>query len=508
MRNSSKLIVDSSQFRKREKLALGRDEARVKDGLRSFGAAPQDDIDEERWLPGSLRDVADVREARTEETVGHSGRDDRFGWMEGARQALRAEAHSERARNNPRADRLRRRSLHDPTQEHSQEWLCYEGMGETRGRWHKSQRYMVLALVAMLWLVPCCGVVRGQNLDKPVINIDEEVTAFSYAADGRIAYSVRRMYKAKKYELQRDDIWMMEPGGKRRKLFNGEKFTPGDKPFTYQVESFTWSPNGKILAVQLFTTSVDVESGRTEDARALLFVDDNGRELRPSGKEPLVMEAEHPLWLRDNATVIMMKEEVAPREMFSMQYLYMSSGPGQKAFEGRTFRDAARISGSNSAIAVERDRNMDGPPRLQRLELLAQDDKELATLDAFVGGLSVSPSGTKAAYYLDNEVLEIRDLESPNKVARMRVGLGVLQWNADETRIYLKRTIEKKSADLVSVAVPPLVAYKAGQTIPVMEPTPNILLHGLTVREFGLSPDGRFLAVVLPGKRNLQIFGF
>jgi hypothetical protein len=316
------------------------------------------------------------------------------------------------------------------------------------------------------------------------------------------------MYKAKKYELQRDDIYLMDAGGKRRRLFNGEKFTVGDKPFTYQVESFTWSPNGKILAVQLFTTSVDIDSGRTDDQRALLFVDDNGRELHPAGKEPLVMGAENPLWLRDNSTVVVMKEEVTPRELFSLQYLYMSTGPADKVFEGRTFRDAARISGSNAAIAVERDRNMDGPPRLQRLELLAQDDKELATLDAFVGGLSVSPSGTKVAYYLDKEVLEIRDLESPSKVARVRIGLGVLQWNADETRIYLKRTIEKKSADLVSFSVPPLVAYKTGQQVPVAEPVPNVLLHGLTVREFGISPDGKYLAIVLPGKRNLQVFGF
>jgi hypothetical protein len=369
-----------------------------------------------------------------------------------------------------------------------------------------SRFWLLFVLALMLLLFPIA--LRAQNLDKPVREVDEEVTAFSYAPDGRIVFSVRKMYKAKKYELQRDDIYLMDAGGKRRRLFNGEKFTVGDKPFTYQVESFTWSPNGKILAVQLFTTSVDIDSGRTDDQRALLFVDDNGRELHPAGKEPLVMGAENPLWLRDNSTVVVMKEEVTPRELFSLQYLYMSTGPADKVFEGRTFRDAARISGSNAAIAVERDRNMDGPPRLQRLELLAQDDKELATLDAFVGGLSVSPSGTKVAYYLDKEVLEIRDLESPSKVARVRIGLGVLQWNADETRIYLKRTIEKKSADLVSFSVPPLVAYKTGQQVPVAEPVPNVLLHGLTVREFGISPDGKYLAIVLPGKRNLQVFGF
>ena len=365
--------------------------------------------------------------------------------------------------------------------------------------------FVLLALAALLvnslplW---------AQKFDKPVLNIDEEVTAFAYAADGRVAFSVRKLYKAKKYDLQRDDIYMMDTGGKRRKLFSGEKVTLEDKPFTYQVESFTWSPNGKVLAIQLFTTSVDLEDGHTEDAKALLLVDDQGHDIKPNGKSPLVMNAEQPLWLRDNATLVYMSEEVTPRALFSMQYLNIGSGPAGKVFEGRTFADAVRISGSNSAIAIERDRNQDGPPRLQRLELLAQDDKELATLDGFAGGLSISPSGTKAAYYIDNEVLEIRDLAAPARVARMRIGLGVLQWNAEETRVYLKRTIEKKSADLVSIAVPPLVAHKAGEAILVDEPTPQFLLHGLTIREFGLSPDGRFLGIVLPGKRNLQVFAF
>jgi hypothetical protein len=230
--------------------------------------------------------------------------------------------------------------------------------------------------------------------------------------------------------------------------------------------------------------------------------------LHPKGQDPLVLNAEQPMWLRDNGTLVYLTEEVEPRQLFSMQYLYMSGGPETKAFEGRTFADAVRIPGSNAAIAVERDRNMDGPPRLQQLDLLTQDDKELATLDAYAGGLSISPTGTKVAYFLDREVLEVRDLAAPSKLARLRVGLGVLQWSADETRIYLKRTVEKKSADLVTVNLPALVAYGKGQTVPVAEPEPRQLLHGLAIREYGLSPDGRFLAVVLPGKRNLQVYGF
>ena len=362
-------------------------------------------------------------------------------------------------------------------------------------------------LAALFLLFTPLTAARAQNLDKPVVNVDDDVTAFAYAPDGRIAFSVRRIYKAKKYDLQRDDIFLLDTNGKRRRLFTGEKFTLGDKPFTYLVESFTWSPNGHVLAVQLYTITANPE-GPADEARALLLLDDSGHELRPGGKEPLVMNAESPLWLRDSANLVYLTEEVTPRALFSMKYLNLSTGPTGKAFEGRTFLDVARISGSNSAIAVERNRNLDGPARIQRLELLSQETSEIATLDSFAGGLSLSPTGTRIAYYLDKEVLEVRDLTAPNKIARLRVGLGVIQWSADESRIYLKRTVEKKSAELAEFSIPPMVAYAARQSVPIDEPTPRILLHGITIREFGLSRDGRFLAIVLPGRRNLQVFPF
>src|SRR6267143_1970074 len=138
---------------------------------------------------------------------------------------------------------------------------------------------------------------------------------------------------------------------------------------------------------------------------------------------------------------------------------------------------------ANSAIAVEQDRNLTGPPRLQRLDLLSDDPKELATLDGYEGGLSVSPSGKKVAYFIDKEILEVRDLASPNLLARLRVGLGVFRWSPDESRILLKRAIEKKSGDLVWIDLPPLAA-SAGHDIPVSEPQPIPLLHGISFRNF------------------------
>jgi hypothetical protein len=159
----------------------------------------------------------------------------------------------------------------------------------------------------------------------------------------------------------------------------------------------------------------------------------------------------------------------------------------------------------NSAIAVEQNRAVTGPPRLQRLDLVTDDDKELATLDGYEGGLSTSPSGKKVAYFIDKEVLEIRDLASPNRLARVRIGLGVFRWSPDESRVLLKRSLEKKSGDLVWIDLPPLAA-SPGHDIPVSEPTPVPVLRGFSFRDFAVSPDGRSLAVVVTGKRNLLVF--
>src|SRR5260370_18149329 len=74
---------------------------------------------------------------------------------------------------------------------------------------------------------------KSQNLDKPLQSIDEEITAFAYAPDGRIVYSVYRRFKTKLYDLEHVDICLQEANGKRRRLLDGQKFNPGNRPFSY-----------------------------------------------------------------------------------------------------------------------------------------------------------------------------------------------------------------------------------------------------------------------------------
>ena len=361
-------------------------------------------------------------------------------------------------------------------------------------------------------LVLCAGVlltalaaapVRAQEFEKPISTIDEDITAFAFAPDGRIVYAVNRPFKTKQYDLEHDDVWMQESGGKKRRIFVGDKFQRGAAAFTYSVNSFRWSPNGHLILAELFTATVD-ESGKTIDSPMTLVLDESGKEVK-MGEDNVIKDASKPTWLQDNATVIYFAEVLKPKVLFAFHYTNRSGAPGL-VFEGRTFLDAVPVPGSNFDYAVERDKNMSGPPRLQKLEMLAQDDKEIATLDGYEGGLALSPSGTKIAYYIDKEVIEVRDLTAPNKFARVRAGYGVFRWAPDETRILLKRSVEKTSGDFVWLAIPPLAPHAAGSEIEVAQPTPVPILRGLTFREFAFSPDGKFIGVIVPGRRSLAVY--
>jgi dipeptidyl aminopeptidase/acylaminoacyl peptidase len=344
------------------------------------------------------------------------------------------------------------------------------------------------------------------DFEKPLQTIDEDISAFAFGPDGRIVYSVRRNMKTKLYDLERDDIWLLETNGKKRRLLQGDKFKYGSSPFSYAVDSFRWSPNGRFILARLFVTSVIDEGGKTQDSFMTVVLDENGKEVHINGGENVIRDSADAFWLKDNATVVYVTEAVKPRALYSFQYTNLSSGPAGAAFEGRTFLDADAIAGTNVAIAVEQDRAQTGPPRLMRLDLLAQDDKELTTLQDFAGGLSVSPSGKKVAYYVDKEVLEIRDSTSPHRVARVRAGFGVFHWAPDEQRVLLKRAVEKKTGDLVWVAIPELAEIADGREIPVTQPAARPILREIGFRDFAISGDGKLLGVIAVGKHSLSVF--
>jgi hypothetical protein len=374
----------------------------------------------------------------------------------------------------------------------------------SRVRWLRQFCALLCAIIG------CCSIPSATAQvvtdQKPLQTIDDDVTAFAFAPDGRVVYSVRRAVKTKLYDLQHDDVLLLDSSGKKRRLLQGDKFKFGSAPFTYTVDSFRWSPNGHLILARLFVTTVLDDNGKTQDSFLTVVLDENGKEVRINGGENVIRESSNAFWLKDNATVTYMTEALKPHILFSFQYVNLATGPAGAAFEGRTFLAAEEMPGTNVAIAVEQDRAQTGPPRLQRLDLLAQEDKELATLQDFEGGLTISPSGKKIAYYIDKEVLEVRDLTAPHRLARVRVGLGVFHWAPDDTRILLKRAPEKKTADLVWVSIPELTEVPDAKEIPVAQPDPQPILHGIGFRDFAISPDGKMLGVITTGKHNLVLY--
>jgi hypothetical protein len=229
-----------------------------------------------------------------------------------------------------------------------------------------------------------------------------------FALDGRIASSGKN--DNRKYDMQRDDIWVQDTGGHRKRIFTGERFTlpappavaseddditdergkkvkkhkedkPLAPPFTYIVEGFRFSPNGRMVLVQLLTSTIMAESDHQQDERMTLVLDESGREIKLSGDNAVIHDAADPVWLNDNATIVYLNEAVKPNLLFSYRYANVRSGPAGPAFEGRTFVASGRFPTAIRRLPSKRDKNMSGPPRLQRLGLLAQDDQELATLD-------------------------------------------------------------------------------------------------------------------------------
>ena len=347
------------------------------------------------------------------------------------------------------------------------------------------------ALVLLLSVLRAPEPVRAQS--HPRLTVEDDCSTFAFAPDNRIAYAVRRLMKTKRYDLQRDDIWITALDGKKLRIVNGEKFVKGAVLFSYAIQSLRWSPDGKRLTVEMLTDEVVDAKGTTREGLLTDLMNDDGKEIEIAGtKNSVIPDGTQAVWLSDEETVGFLTEAVKPKLLYSIGTVRPSGGRGGLIFDGHTFSAVAWDAPHNAAVAVERARSLSGPIQLVWLDVIKRTRRELATLDGFLGQLSLSPSGARVAYFHDGDTLEIRELASPEKVMRVTAVYGHYEWSPDERRVLLKRGPEKKTGDLTWVSIPD------GNLSPI--------LHDLTFHDFRISPDGAWLAVTEPGKRTMMVY--
>lgn len=353
-----------------------------------------------------------------------------------------------------------------------------------------SLRYVVLVLAFPFLLAYFAVSAFAQ--DGPIFTINEDCQIFAFAPDGRIVYSVRRIVRVREIEMQRDDIWVASRDGKSKRIVNGEKLFPGNAPVGYGVQAMRWSPDGTRLTVEMMVRQMVDQDGTIKEALLTMLFDDNGKEIKVEGGGNVLPEASQAAWLGDGVTIAYLTEAVKPRLLFAVNTLRAVAGRGGRLFDRHAFAGVAWDAKRQMAAAVERDATLSGPPRLVWLDLQKQTRRELVELPGYLGSLTLSPLGTKIAYFADAETLEVRSIEKPDQATRVKVALGPYQWDPSESRILIKRGFGRRSSDLMWIGIPD------GKIEPV--------LHSLTYWDFALSPDGTQLAVTSPGKHKLEVF--
>jgi len=333
---------------------------------------------------------------------------------------------------------------------------------------------------------------QGQPLPNPLQSINEECTAFAFAPDGRIVFSVRRVFPKHKVLMQRDDIWMASAASKKRRIVDGEKLITGPDDFSYTVRALRWSPDGTRLTAELETRTMVNDQGETREGVAALLLDDGGREIKISGGDSIIPNAENAAWLDDGATVVYLLEAIKPRLLFTINTVRPVAGRGGPLVANAFYSAAAWDAQRHMGVGIELDELLAYAPKVVLLDLIKQVRRVLVEIEGFAGGLTISPSGEKMAYFRDGEILEIREISKPEKATRVRVPFGNYQWSRDERRILIKRGPERRSDSLVWVRL------ADSDFAPI--------LHELTFRDFMISPDGRRVGVMIPGKGNIVVY--
>lgn len=329
---------------------------------------------------------------------------------------------------------------------------------------------------------------------KPLATITLDCRAFAISSDGLTACVVFHQLGFKKYTIERDNIWTVtDDNKKRREIVDGVRLVQTDIPFSFAIRRIAFSPSGQLMTLQMTIAETNGPGDSMQESKLVDLMNIQGKEVPVAGTKTSVIEnAIQANWLSDDKTVVYLLPSDESDLLYQIGLTHPAQGKGSVIFNGHLFTAVEWDPSRNSAIAIERDKDFDAPIKLVRLDLIHQTDTPLVDLTAYLGKLTLSPSGDKVAYFVDGDTLEVRDLSHPQTPVTVRCAYGTFAWGPDENRILLKRGPEKQSSDLVWVSIP------NGDLTPI--------LHDLIFGSFALSPDGHLIAVTEPGSNHVEVY--
>jgi hypothetical protein len=343
--------------------------------------------------------------------------------------------------------------------------------------------------------------------DNPKMVIDEDCQAFDIAANNWIVYAVPRLKRIKKLIIERDEIDVATGPGKGKRLVDVDKFMPAEPPSGYVVNKLAWAPDGRHIAASITMQEPPPdyrphikkkgEEDRSDDSdvfsvggrKAVALFDDDGNEIKVAGsKTRFIQDATDATWLADGQSVVYLS--LGPP--YTISRLRPADGQITPLFAGHTFDTVIWDAARNRAFAVTQNLSLRGRLTLLELDLVQESVTEVAGLDNYAGSLSLSKSGKKIGFFEDGDTIEVIDTADSLKRVQVNAGLGSFEWGEDDRRVLLKRGPPDQSNDLVWVGLE--------------DDSFTPILHDLEFHDFQIAPDGRSLAVTVPGKRVLKVY--
>jgi hypothetical protein len=325
--------------------------------------------------------------------------------------------------------------------------------------------------------------------EKPSMEIGRDCQKFAISNNNKIVCAVPQTKRIKKVVIQRADVYVASPNGRDKQIIEGEKFMPVPPPQSYVVDSLSWSPDGSRIVMNMTTQKPASDDEPAGGGKSIALLDDDGHEIKVPGlKTRFIEEASGGNWLADNSTVVYL----IGAGPYKIGRVSSVTGQSSTLFEGHTFDALVWDAARNQSYALSQNLNVQNRQALFQLDLLKEGVREISRIDAYAGGLSLSPSGKKIAFFADGDAIEVVDLANPAKPTRVRAGMGVFGWSHDERRVLLKRGPPEKSGELVWVGL------DDGTFVPA--------LRGLEYHAFAVAPDGGSVVVTEPGREILRVF--